>query len=72
METKLLTFYECENWQDVYNIINDFPKGTKVLSKELHYDEEIAEIHISVIDFNEFISEFKKTESFEFLNNIIL
>ena len=66
---RTISFYECEHYGDVNNILEDMRScGAKIGYTELDEDEETCTIEYEVEDFHEFAIEFKDTESYEFVN----
>ena len=68
MTTKIeILFHECEHPGDLNNYIDDITScGGNIIDKELHYDSETALVDVSVEDKDEFITNFKKTDAFDF------
>jgi hypothetical protein len=62
-----ILFYECEHPGDLNNYADDITScGGNVVHKEVCCDSETGRVIVSVEDKNEFVFNFKKTESFDF------
>jgi len=62
-----LTIYECEHHGDVQSALSEIHEsGGKVLSSELHYEREVAVVHVEAEDYKEFNNKFSQTDTFEF------
>lgn len=68
MKKITLNFYECEHQGDLDTYINDLPKGTRVISKSIDYDDETGTVVIEVDNVAIFWVEFGKTDAYQFLN----
>jgi len=60
-------FHECEHNSDLENYLNDLKdSGADILSSNLDYEEETAEVKIEVADYGIFLNIFEDTDSYEF------
>ena len=68
MRKIILTFSECEHYEDLHNYAEDVEaSGGTVESHELNYEEETGTLECSVP--NDFWTKFKTTDAFEMLEN---
>ena len=64
---RTLSFYECEHEGDLEYYLADLTKsGAKIVSSEINYDAETAEVTIEVEDKDGFLEAYKKTETYGF------
>ena len=62
-----ITFYECENFEDLNEYISDIQLcGGRVLDKSVDHEEEIGRTVIEVDDLDVFKARFACTSSSEF------
>ena len=64
-----LSFYECEHEGDYENYAHDLKEcGATIISHLIDTDAEIVDVVIEVEDNEKFMEQFRKTESYEFVD----
>ena len=62
-----LHFHECEHQGDLDNYLNDLmDSSATILTSEINYDEETAEVVVEVVAYGIFLNIFEDTDSYEF------
>jgi hypothetical protein len=62
-----LEFHECEHNADLENYLSDLrDSGADIISSNLDYEEETAEVVIEVVAYGIFLNIFEDTDSYEF------
>ena len=69
MERLSLSFYECEHNEDMEDYIYDIgSSGGIIIDQVLNEDAEYCTITFDIENKSDFITKFKKTDSFEFID----